>query len=169
VREKGQDKIRWKSRSTWREKLEKDQERKIVPVPEKWRKQYGTGTMLVPKPLDVDSLLKEVPRGKLVTMAQIRGKLASLHGADTCCPLTTGIFLRICSGAAEEDLHLRGIPLDKVTPYWRVIREDGSLIDKFPGNGELQRAYLEEEGHEFEVGKRGISRVKDFRKSLHQF
>ncbi|MCR4432589.1 MAG: hypothetical protein ACPLPW_03770 [bacterium] len=161
--------IKWKSRKTWREKLEKEQERKIVPVPEKWQKQYGTGTMLVPRPLDVDSLIRQVPRGELVTISQIRERLASLYGADTCCPLTCGIFLRISAEAAEEDLRLSEMPLDRVTPYWRVIREDGSLIDKFPGNGELQRAYLEEEGHVLESGKKGILRVKNFEKSLHRF
>lgn len=131
--------IKGKSKKSWREKLENPQERKIVPVPEKWRKQYGTGTMLVSRPLDLDSLIREIPRGKLVTFPQLRVMLAVLFGADTCCPLTSGIFLRISAEAAEEDLVLRRAPLERITPYWRVIKEDGSLIEKLSlgrGNSE---------------------------------
>ena len=38
---------------TWREKLEKDQKRKVVTIPPKMQKRFGRGKMLIPKPLDV--------------------------------------------------------------------------------------------------------------------
>ncbi len=169
MNEKERRAIKWKSRKPWREKLENPQERKIVPVPEKWRKQFGTGTMLVPRPLDVDSLIREIPRGKLATFPQLRARLAAKFGADTCCPLTSGIFLRISAEAAEEDLVVRGKFLESITPYWRVIKEDGSLIEKFPQGGEIQRTRLEEEGFTLEKDQKGRYRVKDFQKFLHEF
>ena len=69
------------------------------------------------------------------------------------CPLVTGIFLRIVAEAAEEDAR-GGKP--EITPYWRVVRDDGSLNDRFPGGPSAQARRLEAEGHAVEpaVGKR---------------
>ena len=147
-----------KTRKSWREKLEKDLERKIVDDPK------GRGRLLIPKPLDVDALMRQVETGKLATVDQIRGRLAKDYGADLTCPLVTGIFLRIAAEAAEEDLS-RGET--KITPYWRVIKADGSLNEKFPGSTNAQAERLTEEGHTIESGKgKKPPKVKDFEKAL---
>ena len=145
-----------KKRKSWREKLEKEQEPRLIDTPK--------GRMLIPKPLEVDALIRKVPRGKLVTDVQLRERLAKDHGADYTCPMTTGIFIRIAAEAAEEDLR-RGVK--EITPYWRVIRKDGSLIEKFPGGVEAQAARLREEGHIIEpgIGKKP-PRVKNFENFL---
>ena len=153
-----------KTYRSWREKLEKDQEPKVVDVPPKMAKRFGTGKMLIPTPLLVDGLVHRVDRGKLVTINQIRQRLAEDFRADTTCPLTTGIFLRIAAETAEEDLS-RGVT--EITPYWRVIRDDGSLIDKFPGSVKAQATHLEKEGHAIEWGKgKKPPKVKNFEKAL---
>jgi alkylated DNA nucleotide flippase Atl1 len=54
--------------------------------------------------------------------------------------------VRIASEAAEED-RKAGRPESQITPYWRVIRDDGSLIDKFPGGTKAQAQRLMSEGH----------------------
>lgn len=154
-----------KPRPTWREKLEKEQEPKMVNVPPKWQKRYGTGTMLIARPLDVDALIGKVQKGKLVTQTQIREKLAKDFNTDTTCPLTTGIFIRIVAETAEEDLRMgRKNP---ITPYWRVVKNDGGLNEKFPGGAQAQAERLTEEGHIIEPGKgKKPPRVKDFEESL---
>ncbi len=120
--------------------------------------------MLIPRPLDVDALMRKVEKGKLVTVDQIRDRLAKDCLADFTCPLTTGIFLRIAAETAEEDLR-RGEK--QITPYWRVIKADGSLNEKFPGGVAAQTARLREEGHTIEPGKgKKPPRVKDFQKAL---
>ncbi|MFY9609463.1 MAG: hypothetical protein WAU45_12715 [Blastocatellia bacterium] len=43
-------------------------------------------------------------RSGLITQAEIRSKLARDNRVDSACPITTGIFVRIVSEAAEEDL-----------------------------------------------------------------
>ena len=153
-----------KTRTTWREKLEKDQEPKVVDIPPRMQKRFGAGTMLISRPLDVDALIRKVPEGKLVTQSQIRERLAKDFNADTTCPMTTGIFLRIVAEAAEEDL-MEG--RESMTPYWRVLRADGSLNEKFPGGMEAQAARLKGEGHSIQpgVGKKP-PKVEDFEKSL---
>lgn len=133
-----------KTRTSWREKLERQQDPKKVDIPSRMQERFGKGTMLIPRPLDVDALVRTIPRGQLVTQGQIRSKLASTHKTDTTCPMTTGIFLRIAAEAAEEDL---SNGKKRVTPYWRVIKDDGGLNPKFPGGARAQALRLKQEGH----------------------
>ena len=146
-----------KTRKTAREKLHSG-EAEIVDD------RRGRGKMLIPKPLDVDALVRQIPSGKLATVDQIRRRLARDSHADLTCPLTTGIFLRIAAEASEEDL-VEGRA--EITPYWRVIKADGSLNEKFPGGPQLQSIRLRQEGHEIESGKgKKPPRVTDFEKPL---
>jgi len=157
-----------KTRKTWRQKLEEDHPAhgKIVAVTPKMQKRFGTGTMLIPKPLDVNTLIRKVQKGKLVTVTQIMDKLAKDAHASCACPMTTGIFLRIVAEVAEEDL--KSSKKD-VTPYWRVLKFDGSLNIKFPGGTQTQAARLREEGHNIEPGRgRKPPRVKNFEDSLQK-
>ena len=147
-----------KARKTAREKLEKEQERKVVDDPR------GRGMMLIPKPLDVDAMMRRIGKGELVIVDQIRERLARDYDADFTCPLTTGIFLRIVAEAAEEDLS-RGI--EEITPYWRTLKSGGALNEKYPGGVESQTSYLREEGHTVETGKgKKPPKVKDFERVL---
>jgi alkylated DNA nucleotide flippase Atl1 len=130
------------SKTSWRSKLEKPAERKVFDVPPSMRKSCGSGKMLIPRPLDVDAVIRLVPKGRVVTQAQLPVRLARDAGADVACPITTGIFVRICSEAAEEDFRNGR---KKVTPYWRVVRDDGKLIDTFPGGPEQQARRLASE------------------------
>ena len=158
-------KSKFTSRTSWREKLERPQEARLVKVPPKMSR-FGKGMMLIPTPSLVNGLLRKVPRGKLVTVGTIREKLARDHEADVTCPLTTGIFVRIVAEAAEED---RGQNKKGITPYWRVVRDDGSLNPKFPGGIDQQTRYLRAEG--FSVVKSGRKQpaVKDFEQRLFRF
>lgn len=149
---------------SWREKLEKDREAKLVDIPPKMIDRFGPGKMLIARPLDVDAIICTVGKGELVTQSRIREKLAMDYQADVTCPITTGIFLRIVAETAEEDL-LTGRP--DITPYWRVVRDDGSLIEKFPGAPHTQTDYLQKEGHTILPGKgKKPPKVKDFEKYL---
>jgi hypothetical protein len=80
-----------------------------------------------PSPMHVDALIRTVRRGRLVTQSQIRENLSRPYKAGKACPIATGIFVRISSEAAEEDLRLGK---KRVTPYWRVIRDDATLNEK---------------------------------------
>ena len=154
-------KSRFNSRIPWREKLEKPQQPKLVKIPPSMAR-FGKGTMLIPTPKLVDKLLRQVPKGKLVTVGEIRNRLASDFAADVTCPLTTGIFVRIVAEAAEDD---RDSGRRRITPYWRVIKDDGSLNPKFPGGEQKQARHLRGEGLSVaHKGKRTV--VKDFEKRL---
>lgn len=120
--------------------------------------------MLIPKALDVDALIRTTKKGKLVTASEIRSRLARDNKVDVACAVTTGIFIRIAAEAAEEDLRNGS---KRVTPYWRVIRDDGSLNEKFPGGVRRQSQRLKNEGHAVAAGT-GTKppKVKNFENSL---
>jgi hypothetical protein len=127
-------------------------------------KRLGPGTMLIPRPLDVDALIRKTRKGKLVTVSEIRSRLARDNKVDVACPLTTGIFIRIAAEAAEEDLRNGK---KRVTPYWRVIRDDGSLNEKFPGGVKAQSQRLKEEGHSISPAKgKKPPKVKNFEAAI---
>ena len=156
----------WKSRKSWREKLENPPPGlpKVVEVPQDWEKRMGGRHVLVPTPLQVDALIRKVPKGMLATVGQIRQRLATDCGAESTCPMTTGIHLRIVSEAAEED-HALG--KKAITPYWRIVKDDGSLNPKFPGGVEAQSDRLREEGHAIEPARgKKPPKVKAFEKNL---
>jgi len=158
---------KFSSRIPWREKLTRQQEAKIVAIPPRMQVRFGKGTMVIPKPLDVDALIRRVPRGKLLTIPQLREELARCSRVNVACPLCTGIFVRIAAEAAQEE---RRAGKKLVTPYWRVISSEGRLNPKFPGGVIQQRRMLSAEGHKMlrATGKKAPE-VADFQDALVRF
>ena len=134
-----------KRRKTWREKLETANGLpKVEPLTGRMAERWGGGTMAIPAPLEVDAIMREVPEGRLITINEIRERVAEQHGADLGCPITSGIFAWIAAHAAEEAA-LEGET--EITPYWRTLKSGGELNPKYPGGIEGVKARLEEEGH----------------------
>jgi hypothetical protein len=131
-----------RSTTSWLPKLRPDARPKIVPD--------RRGRMLVPTPMLVAREVRTVPKGRLITPIQLRDRLARAARADLTCPMTTGIFLNIIAGAAEESIGAGHRP---VAPYWRVVGPDGSLPEKFPVPAGAQAAHLRIEGHRVERGQ----------------
>ena len=154
-----------KTRKSWREKLADNKDLpKVVEINDKMSKRWGTGTVVIPAPGEVDEIMREVPEGKLITTTQIREFLARKHGATIGCPITTGIFAWIAANAAEE---ATAEGEENITPYWRTLKSGGELNEKYPGGVEAQVARLREEGHTIEPGKgKKPPRIKDFERAL---
>jgi len=151
-------------KTSWREKLHRTQFPKIVNIPDSWARRMGHGKMVILTPLIIDQFINTIPKGKLCTINGIREKFAAIYNADTTCPLTTGIFVWISAGAAEED-KARG--MKRITPYWRVVKEDGKLNPKYPGGVKQQARYLEDEGFKISKGKTNSSwRVDGYERFL---
>jgi hypothetical protein len=142
-------------RKSWQEKLadSKDLPR-VEPITDKMSKGWGTGTVVIPAPIEVDEVMRSVPLGKLVTIDQIREKLAKKHGATIGCPLTTGIFAWVAAYAAEE---ASAEGKENITPYWRTLKTGGVINEKYPGGVNIQRKLLESEGHKvIQKGKKYV-------------
>lgn len=90
----------------------------------------ASGKMLVSSPREVDAFINtRIAQGKTLTVAQLRDALAADHGADTTCPMSTGIFLRILAENAWDRLE-SGVAIDKITPFWRVVDPKSPLAKK---------------------------------------
>src|SRR3972149_3596987 len=118
-------------RKSWCEKLNDSKGLpKVEKIAGKMSKLWGTGTVVIPAPIEVDEIMRKVPKGKLTTINEIRATLARKHKATIGCPITTGIFAWIAAHAAEE----RQQSGDKdITPYWRTLKAGGVLNEKYPG------------------------------------
>ena len=152
-----------KEKKTWREKLADDKDLpRVVEITGKMSTRWGTGTVVIPAPREVDEIMRSVPRGKLITINQIRERLAKRHSATIGCPITTGIFASIAARAAEE---AKAEGEKNITPYWRTLKVGGTLNEKYPGGVDAQATRLREEGHTIEAKGKKV-RVKDFEKKL---
>jgi len=154
-----------KPRKSWQEKLADSKGLpKVQEITDKMSKRWGTGTVVIPAPKEVDEIMRKIPEGKLTTINEIRAILAQKHGASIGCPITTGIFAWIAANAAAEAA-TEG--KQNITPYWRTLKSGGQLNEKYPGGAEAQTARLKKEGHIIEPGKGKKSpSVKDFEKHL---
>ena len=152
-------------RKSWQEKLENSNGLpKVEPIPEKMRSRWGSGTLVIPAPLEVDAIMKRVPKGKLITIAEIRKTLAAKHGATIACPITTGIFAWIAAHAAAD---AEAAGAKRITPYWRTLKTGGEVNPKYPGGVDDLRERLEAEGHRV-VAKSKRFVVADYEKRIVQ-
>lgn len=150
------------AKKSFNEKLHNSKDMpKIVEVTDpKAVLRYGGTKMLIAPPLAYDEIMKKVPQGKVITSDCIKNYLAKKHGADYTCQLTAGMFINIAAHASVER------KTDE-TPYWRTLKKDGELNEKYPEGIDGQKLRLEMEGHT--VIQKGKSYfVKDYKNKLYQ-
>lgn len=128
---------------------------------EKSIEKYGGNRMYFAPPLDYDRVMRSVPFGKLLTVGMIREYFARQSGADFTEPITAGIFVSIAAWASYQRAE------DK-TPYWRTLKANGELNEKYPGGVQAQKELLEKEGHTIiQKGRKNLKYyVKDYEKAL---
>jgi len=129
----------------------KDMPKIQIITDEKSIEKYGGNRMFFAPPTDYDTIMKKVPRGKVITVGLIRDCFAKKYDADFTDPITAGIFVSIAAWASEQREN------DK-TPYWRTLKANGELNPKYPGGIEAQKQKLEAEGHT--VIKRGRTNIR---------
>jgi len=160
-------------RKSWQEKLaDKNSLPKIMRLQEKFPcynavhkmgADVGDDIVLV-NANEIVELMKLVPKGKVITLVEICKTIAKKHRVKACCSLTTGIFIMTAANAAEEAANERK-PL--YIPYWRTLKADGFLNEKYPGGALAQKKLLEQEG--FTILKKGNKFVvKDFEKYVEE-
>ena len=157
--------IMTKPTSTWEEKLRKPTNLPIVePMPPRMVRLFGEGTICVPSPLEVDGIMRTVPRGRLMSVNQLREIIAKKHGATVGCPMGCGLFINMAARAAEE---AEAAGQTDFTPWWRIVKEGGKLNEKYPGGVVAQWERLEAEGFVIEEGRgKQPPRVKYYERYL---
>ncbi len=101
--------------------------------------------MLIATPKIIDEYVRQIPKGSSSNLATMRRDLANEFGADYTCPVTSGIFLRIVSEAAHEQLQT-GISINKITPFWRVVDEKSPLNKKLTFGESFVKEQRKKEG-----------------------
>ena len=135
---------------------------KVVKITGKMSKRWGRGTVAIPKPTEVNDIMAKIPKSRIITINEIRKIVAKKHKATIGCPITCGIFAWISAYAAEEE---KKQGKRNITPWWRTLKGDGVLNEKYPGGIKNQKKLLEKEGHKIiQKGKKYI--VVDYEKSL---
>lgn len=156
------------AKKTFKEKLhnKKDQLPEVKPLDcQALIDKFGEGNMVIPAPLEIDALMKKVPEGMLITTAQIREYFNEKYNAVYTCPMCTGIFSNLAAHAAEEE---KAEGVKKTNPYWRTLKTNGELNEKYPGGIEKQIELLSNEGHKIlKKGKKYF--VEDYLGAKHSF
>ncbi|SHF77565.1 hypothetical protein [Flavisolibacter ginsengisoli] len=132
-------------RKTWAEKLNVDRSPEIEKVEKDFGGVKAGQMMLIPTPRLVDAYIRQIPKGRQVDSITLRKDLAAEYHAEITCPLTTGIFLRIAAEAAYE-AYRQGTPLEKITPFWRVIDETSPTAKKLTFGTALLKQQRKKEG-----------------------
>lgn len=70
-----------KLKKSAREKLHEGKKAEVVEITGSMSQKWGTGTCVIPAPIEVDEIMRMVPSGKLITVNQIRETLARRHHA----------------------------------------------------------------------------------------
>lgn len=125
--------------------------------------KYGGNRMFFAPPIDYDIVMRKIPFGKLITVEKIRENIAKKSGADFTEPITAGVFVSIAAWASHQRTE------DK-TPFWRTLKANGELNEKYPGGAEAQKEKLEAEGHTIiQKGRKNIRYyVKDYESALFE-
>lgn len=141
----------------------KDMPKFQIITDQKSIEKYGGNRMYFAPPIDYDRVMKQIPKGKVITVGEIREYFAKLSGADFTEPITAGIFVSIAAWASYQRT-------DDETPYWRTLKANGELNPKYPGGIVAQKEKLEAEGHIIiQKGRKNIKYyVKDYQDVLFE-
>lgn len=132
-------------RKTWTEKREINKQPEVKVSDKDFADIKAGEKMLIATPQVVDEYIRQIPRGKHVSLSTLRNDLAMEYHADKTCPVTSGIFLRIVSEAAYEE-YQQGKPLSKITPFWRVVAIGSPTAKKLTFGTDFLQAQQKKEG-----------------------
>jgi hypothetical protein len=114
---------------TWTERLHDAKPHEVKRTPVSIAGMRKDQLMLVPSVQLVDRFVRQVRRGRSLDARELRDALAAAHGAEVCCPITTGFHLRTVAEAVGEAL-ASGVPITRVTPVWRVLPPGAPTLAK---------------------------------------
>jgi len=129
----------------------------IETIPKTMEKFLGcAGQMVKPSPDTVEALVGKVTKGKLATISQLREKIARDFNVDTACPAATLKALHLISKKEQAKC------------FWRIVKEKGELISKYPNGVEGHAELLQNEGHKIDFSKK-VPVVAGYESKLSKF
>jgi hypothetical protein len=116
---------------SWTERMNAPAEIVVKPAPVDIAGMRAGQVMLVPTTRLIAEFMAGVPCGEHVTVVAMRAELARRHEAEVTCPIYTGYHLRTVAEAALE-AHAAGVPVEAITPFWRVLDETSPTTGRLP-------------------------------------
>ncbi|MCZ8023600.1 MAG: hypothetical protein O9294_17685 [Cytophagales bacterium] len=116
-------------KKTWLDKLNESKQPHIVKLEKAFAGIPAESRLFIPSPKLIDEYIQHIGYGKQTDVKTMRNDLAIEHNAENTCPVTTAIFLRIVAEANYEKFQ-QGTPIEKITPFWRVIEPQSTLSKK---------------------------------------
>lgn len=116
---------------SWTEKLNAPAEVVVKPAPVSIAGMHAGQIMLVPTARMIADFISAIPSGQTVDTKAMRRELAARYHAEVTCPIYTGYHLRTVSEAALE-AHAAGLPVEAITPFWRVLDEESPTSKRLP-------------------------------------
>ena len=132
-----------KQNKTWREKLNNGKEPEVGIMNRTISGVPAGGTMLIPTPMQVDTYIRSIPKGVSRTPQEMGVDLAKAAKADITCPMCIGMFTRIASEAAHEEMVAGN---QDVTPFWRIIPPKATVRKKLSFGEAIVDQLRREEG-----------------------
>jgi hypothetical protein len=124
---------------SWTERMNAPAEIVVKPAPVDIAGMRAGQVMLVPTTRLIAEFMAAVPTGQSVSIAAMRTELARRHQAEVSCPIYTGYHLRTVAEAALE-AHAGGVPVEAITPFWRVLDETSPTTGRLPDGVAFVRA-----------------------------
>lgn len=122
--------------------------------------KYGGSRMYFAPPIDYDTVMRRIPRGKLTTVEKIRNTSPRRTARTLPGPSRRARLLPAPRGPASIT--------SQETPWWRTLKANGKLNPKYPDGAAAQRGKLEAEGHSIVCHGRTHKRyfAKDYEAAL---
>lgn len=129
---------------SWIEKLNAEKQLQNKTIEKAFADMPAGTVMHISTPMHIKEYIEQIPPGSKVDIKTLRKDLAIENNADNTCPVTTGIFLRIVTEAANE-ARSNGKPLEEITPFWRLVDKSMGLYKKLTFDADTYLERLEAE------------------------
>lgn len=118
-----------KKPTDWHKRFNSAKEPHVVTLHTDFAGVKAGMTMLISSPGDIAAYVSKIPIGETRAIVRLRSDLAKAAKADSMCPVTTSIFLRVVAETALSDM-AAGKDMANVPPFWRAIEPNSKLAAK---------------------------------------
>jgi hypothetical protein len=118
-----------RTKTDWRKRFDTAKAPHVVTLSSDFAGVKAGCTMLISSPGAIANYIAAIPVRERRTIARLRSDLAKRTKADSMCPVTTAIFLRVVAEVALADM-ANGVDQSQVVPFWRVITAKDKVAAK---------------------------------------
>ena len=116
------------AKKTWTEKMKTKPPHQVIL--EKDFAGVPKGSKLhISSPAEIVAELKTIAPGAIISIQELRCRLAEKNHSDATCPVSTSIFLRTVAEYTWEEFSRTGSTHD-LAPFWRVVESNSPMAKK---------------------------------------